>query len=162
MESSTEPAQPRLKVCPRCSVASRTDAEICPNCGRRYQRRWRPWVLGAAIIVLAFGAGFGGRQLFDSGGGDNGSSSSEITSRQARAVPAGISRPELVSRLGATPTVVRRAGHGRTCLFYPVSDRPNSVWAFCFVRGRLKSSSSATSAGAAQPGQAALPVHPSH
>jgi hypothetical protein len=163
MESSTEPAQPRLKICPRCSVASRTDAERCPNCGRRYRRRWQPWALGVAILALAFGAGYGGRQLLsdDSGGG----SSSEITAQRARGIPLGISRPLLVSRLGVSPTVVRPVGGGETCLFYPLSDRPDSVWAFCFARGRLKSSSSATGSGATPPqgpARTALPVHPSH
>jgi hypothetical protein len=147
MESSAEPAQPPLKVCPRCSVGSRTDAETCPNCGRRYRRRWRPWALGTAIVALAFGAGFGGRLLLDSGGDDDGSSS-QITSRQASAIPRGISRPDLVNRLGATPAVIRQVGNGQTCLFYSLSDRPDSVWSFCFVGGKLKSSSLATSSGA--------------
>jgi hypothetical protein len=141
MESSTQSAQAPLKICPRCSVASRTDADSCPNCGRRYRRRWRPLALGVAILALAFGAGYGGRLLLAD---DDEGSSSEITPQQASAVPLGISRPELVGWLDANPTVVKPAGPGQTCLFYPLADQPDSAWAFCFAGGKLKSSSSAT------------------
>jgi hypothetical protein len=148
MDSSTGPAQAPLKICPRCSVASRTDAELCPSCGRRYRRRWQPWALGVAIIALAFGAGYGARLLLSD---DDGSSSPEITAEQAGAVPLGISRPELVSRLDANPTVVRPVGKAETCLFYPLTDQPDSAWAFCFARGKLQSSSRAAGGGAAPP-----------
>jgi hypothetical protein len=114
-----------------------------------------------AILALAFGAGYGGRQLIGNDNDGEGSSS-EITAQQAGSVPLGISRPELVHRLGANPTVVQPVGNGETCLFYPLSDQPNSAWAFCFARGKLKGSSSESSTGAIQPGQAPLPVHPSH
>jgi hypothetical protein len=138
MES--HPAQP-LKVCPRCSTASRTDAERCPDCGRRYQRHWRLVALGLVIVALAFAIGFEARLLLDD---DDGSSAARITVEQAQGVPLGISRAQLAERLGASPTVVSSAGAGRTCLFYPLSDDAESAWEFCFDRGALKSSKQAT------------------
>ncbi|MFL5898611.1 MAG: hypothetical protein ACJ76D_09145 [Solirubrobacterales bacterium] len=134
-----------MKVCPRCAVASRTDAESCPNCGRRYQRRWQPLAIGLAIAALAFAAGYGGKLLLsDDGGGD----SSAISSQLARAMPDGISRPQLIERLGGlTPTVAKPIPGAGTCLFYPLADHPDSAWQFCFTAGKL------TSSGATGPGQ---------
>jgi hypothetical protein len=143
MESSTQTPGPALKVCPRCSVASRTDAERCPNCGRRYQRRWRPVALGGAIVVLAFGAGYGGRSLLSDDDGSNAPDS--ITPEQAASVPQGISRSALIDRLGGkSPTVVRRIPRDGTCLFYPLTDQTDAVWEFCFQNARLASSHGAT------------------
>jgi ribosomal protein L40E len=151
MESTTESRQLPLKICRRCSIGSRTDAERCPNCGRRYRRRWQAWALAVAIVVLAFAAGYTGRQLLSNDSGDKGSSA-EITAEQAGAIPLGISRPELVDRLDTDPTVVQPVGRGQICLFYPLADHPDSAWAFCFARGKLTSSSSASGSGATRPG----------
>jgi hypothetical protein len=116
-------------------------------------------VVGSAIVALAFGVGFGGRQLLSN---DGRSSSSQISAQQAGAVPLGITRTELVSRLDVNPTVARPVGRGLTCLFYPLADQPNSAWAFCFAGGKLRSSSSASSGAPSPPSQAPLPVHPAH
>ena len=85
MESET--SQLPLKVCPHCSVASRTEADVCPSCGKPYVRRplrWRWWLV-IPIVVLAFGVGYGGRLLFDNGSDESGT----ITTQQARAVKPG-------------------------------------------------------------------------
>lgn len=98
-------------------------------------------MLGAAIVILAFAAGYGGRLLL----ADDDGGSSEITLEQAQGVSLGISRPGLVNRLGGTsPTVTRSDSVGRTCLFYALADRPDTAWEFCFAAGKLSSSESAT------------------
>src|SRR5918998_5118809 len=51
-----------LKICRHCSVASRTESETCPSCGRSYERRsfrWR-WWYALPIVVLAFAGGYFG------------------------------------------------------------------------------------------------------
>jgi hypothetical protein len=59
-----------LKVCPHCSLASRTDSETCPNCGKSYVRgrpslRWS-WWFAIPIVAAAFLIGyFGISQLID-------------------------------------------------------------------------------------------------
>jgi hypothetical protein len=161
MDSSAEPTEAPLKVCSRCAVASRTNAERCPVCGRAYRRRWWPLVLAAAIVTLAFAAGYGGRQLLSTDDNDE-RSSSEIGAEQAGAVPLGISRPQLVSRLDIRPTVTRNVEGGRTCLFYPLRNQPESAWAFCFAQGKLTTSSRASSSDASDPGTTSLPVDPAH
>jgi hypothetical protein len=95
--------------------------------------------VGAVLVALAFGAGYGGRQLLSN---DDENSPRQVSAEQAGAVPLGITRQELVHRLDVNPTVVRPVGQGQTCLFYPLADQPDSAWAFCFARGRLRSSAS--------------------
>jgi uncharacterized paraquat-inducible protein A len=62
MES--DPQGTPLKVCPHCSVATRTEAAECPSCGSPYARRgarrppWRWWML-VPVAVVAFGAAYG-------------------------------------------------------------------------------------------------------
>ena len=136
MES--ESAQQPLKVCPNCSVASRTDADICPSCGKPYVRppmRWR-WWFAIPIIVLAFGVGYGGRLLIQ---GDSESDSGTITTQQARAVKPGDSRAELDSALdGADPAVTKQPkGGSQTCVYYSIEEKPDSVWQFCLVKDKV-------------------------
>ena len=98
--------------------------------------------LGAAIVALAFGVGYGGRALLS---GDDASDSSEITVEQAHGVPLGISRAELLDRLdGKSPTVTQPVPGDGTCLFYALTGRPDTAWEFCFVSGKLTSTQSAT------------------
>ena len=137
-----KPAEMPLKVCPHCAVASRTDAEECPSCGKPYVRT-RP--SGAAIriviaILIVAGAFLFGvfvlSKLLD---GD--SEPEGITREEGSAVKAGISQPDLIEQLGQDPTVERQRGKGQPCLYYPVTDQPDSVWQFCFQDGELVSSS---------------------
>jgi hypothetical protein len=133
MES--ESAQPPLKICPRCAVASRTVSETCPECGRRYRRRRWP-ALAVVIVAAAFGVGYGGRLLLD-GGDDKGIT--EVTLVQVRGVPLGISHQQLSQRLGgALPVTTRTRPSGRErCLFYAIASHPNDAWAFCFRQDKL-------------------------
>lgn len=130
--------QQPLKVCRHCSVASRTEAESCPECGTPYRRRiWR-WWLAIPIVALAFGAGFAGRKLIDDepAGGVAG-----ITVAEGDSVPLGVSQPELIDRLGGEePQFTRERGEGEAaaaCLYYGVSEPADSVWEFCFRQGEL-------------------------
>jgi len=54
--SAPEQLAPPQKVCPRCSVISRTDAPSCPRCGKDYRRR--NVVLTVLIALLWLLAGW--------------------------------------------------------------------------------------------------------
>lgn len=131
MEAS--PPETPLKVCPHCSVASRTDAETCPSCGKPYVRegfrlRWS-WWFAIPIVAAAFLIGyFGISQLFDDDGSD------AITVEQAEVVPEGLSRGQVSERLGSEGETVRTGG--LTCASYPVTDGAEG-WLFCFQGDKL-------------------------
>lgn len=136
MES--ESTQLPLKVCPHCSVASRTDADTCPSCGKPYARtrNWRWWI-AIAIIVAAFGLGYGGRKLIQ--GSDE---SGEISFAQGKAVKTGISESELRDQVGGEDPSYEKTLPGpgdakRTCLYYAISDREGSLWQFCVADGKV-------------------------
>jgi hypothetical protein len=131
-----KPAEPPLKVCPHCSVASRTDAEMCPSCGKPYVRS-RPslgWWIAIPVVAAAFLIGyFGISQLIED-------EPAGISQEEAGAVEAGISRPDLIERLGEDPTVERKRSGDQTCLYYQVTDESDAVWQFCFQGDKLVSS----------------------
>jgi hypothetical protein len=137
-----------LKVCPHCSVATRTAAEVCPSCGGSYLRgrrlprlRWT-WWLAIPIVVAAFLVGyFGISRLVDGDGADAG----EITLQEAQGVSPDLSRDEVEDRLGEpavvdspdrrTPSCLSQAGErikADEVVFYSVSDAGDSLWQFCF------------------------------
>ncbi len=140
-----------LKICRHCSVASRTEAEDCPACGKPYRRQfnWKIW--GAvAIIIAAFFIGFGVRKLLQ---GDDEGAASTITLEQGEAVALGESRAGVVESLdGREPGLEQGEaqpldGTGQTlpaadCIYYPISDDDPDVWDFCFQDDDLVSSSS--------------------
>jgi hypothetical protein len=132
-----EPTQPPLKVCPHCSVASRTDADTCPSCGKPYARsgptlRWS-WWLAIPIVAAAFAIGyFGISELFD------GDDTEGVSREQAEAVPEGISPDELSERLGGESEAVSTGG--LTCASYTVTDGPDPAWLFCFQGDKLVTS----------------------
>jgi hypothetical protein len=140
MES--ESPQLPLKVCPQCSVASRTDADTCPSCGKPYARPGmrlpgRGVWIAVAIIVAAFAIGYGGRKLID--GSDE---SGEISFAEGKAVKTGISESELRDRIGGEDPSYEKTlpGQGNSkqrCLYYAISDREGTLWQFCFVDGKL-------------------------
>ena len=129
-----QPTQPPLKVCPHCSVASRTDADTCPSCGKPYARsgptlRWS-WWLAIPIVAAAFAIGyFGISELFD------GDDTEGVSREQAEAVPEGISPDELSERLGGESETVSTGG--LTCASYVVTDGPDPAWLFCFQGDKL-------------------------
>jgi hypothetical protein len=139
-----EPTQPPLKVCPHCSVASRTDADTCPSCGKPYARsgptlRWS-WWLAIPIVAAAFAIGyFGISELFDGDGSE--SDTGTITLEEGEEIPDTVSRADLEARLGE-PAVERpqRGSAGTTCLFYSITGQADSVWQFCFKGEQLESS----------------------
>ena len=129
-----QPTQPPLKVCPHCSVASRTDADTCPSCGKPYARsgptlRWS-WWLAIPIVAAAFAIGyFGISELVD------GDDTEGVSREQAEAVPEGISPDELSERLGGETEKVSTGG--LTCASYTVTDGPDPAWLFCFQGDKL-------------------------
>lgn len=138
-----------LKVCPNCSVATRTDADTCPSCRGRYgrrrlvsrlPRRWS-WWFALPIVGAAFALGyFGLSTLEDEDSEDEGRG---ITLEQGAAVPDGASRSSLANHLGgASPVLVQpQRGEERVeCAYYAISGEPDSVWEFCFERDKLFSS----------------------
>jgi hypothetical protein len=133
-------AQTPLKVCRRCSVATRTDADTCPNCGRTYQRelwRWR-WWFAIPIVAAAFAAGyFGISRLIDN---DEGAG---VTAEQAAAIEPGSSQADVEDQLGEAPQYERdqpaREG-GATCAYYALTDQSDAVWEFCFHDDKLVTS----------------------
>jgi hypothetical protein len=125
-----------LKVCRHCSVASRTDAESCPSCGKSYQRelwRWH-WWLAIPIIVLAFGVGYGARKVLD-----DDSEPSAITLEQAGSVGPDTTQADLAERFGDPEGNIGRIGgaEGSDCVYYEVSDRAETAWVFCFKQDQL-------------------------
>jgi hypothetical protein len=128
-----------LKVCPHCSVASRTDSETCPNCGKSYVRggpslRWS-WWFAIPIVAAAFLIGyFGISQLID------GDESDGITVEEASSIEIGnTTRAELTERLGE-PESETTIGGGQVCLDYVVTDGEDPEWLFCFRGDQLESS----------------------
>jgi hypothetical protein len=142
-----QPPEAPLKVCPHCSVASRTDSDTCPSCGnpyarRRAQWRWRwSWWYAIPIVAAAFALGFFGlSSLID--GDDLDEDAAGITVEEGAAVPNGIPRAELEGHLdGERPVLERRKGpKGPMCAYYGVIDQPSQVWEFCFREDDLISS----------------------
>jgi hypothetical protein len=139
-----------LKVCPHCSVATRTDAEVCPNCGAPYARGRRvprlqwSWWFAIPIVAAAFLIGYFGISRLVDGDGSEGVEG-EVTLQQARELPATASQAEVEATLGE-PAVERppRESSGTTCTFYTLSDQPDILWQFCFRRDELVSSAPVT------------------
>ena len=134
---NAEPAQPQQKVCRHCSVASRTDAETCPNCGKPYERRLWRWWLTIPIAMLAFGAGYFGWQAIRDEPEPEG-----LTIEEARRVTVG-APPASVERVldrQAPDRVKRSSGGGNelVCRLYEVVDEERTAWEFCFLDGALE------------------------
>lgn len=144
------PDESPLKVCPHCSVATRTEADVCPSCGGSYVRdrrmprlRWS-WWFAIPIVAAAFLVGyFGISRVVD--GDESGEVEGEITLHQARDLPASASQGDVEETLGE-PAVERapRENSATTCIFYSLSDQPDTLWQFCFQRGELVSSAPVT------------------
>ena len=141
-----------LKICRHCSVASKTEAEDCPACGKPYRRQfnWKIWA-AVAIIVVAFFVGFGVRKLLQ---GDDAGAGNTITLEQGEAAPLGDSRSEVVASLDGLEPVLEQEGEAQTldgadqvlpppdCIYYPITDDEENIWEFCFQEDVLVSSSS--------------------
>ena len=141
-----------LKICRHCSVASKTEAEDCPACGKPYRRQfnWKIWA-AVAIIIAAFFVGFGVRKLLQ---GDGEGTASTITLEQGEAVPLGDSRSEVVASLDGLEPVLESEGEAQAldgtdqtfppldCIYYPITDDDENIWEFCFQEDGLVSSAS--------------------
>ena len=140
MEAARDEAP--LKVCPHCSVATRTDADVCPSCGGSYVRgrrlprlRWS-WWLAIPIVAAAFGIGyFGISRLID----DDEVESGVITLEEAQQIAPSLPRAEVQERLGEPAQEIARDSR-TSCVFYSVADQGNTLWQFCF-RGERQVSS---------------------
>ena len=154
-----KPEELPLKVCPHCSVASRTESDACPSCGKSYARggglklRWS-WWLAIPIVAAAFAIGyFGISQLIDGGDSDD----AVITAEQAEAVPVGATRAELLDALdGEQPSVTRA-----DCSIYLIEDPPPKVASFCFVDGKYVPAGAPTEAPTAPVAPGDSPPAPS-
>ena len=134
-----QPSDLPLKVCRHCSVASRTEADECPSCGKPYARRppslrmqWS-WWFAIPIVAAAFAIGyFGISKLIDGDGSDD----ATITVEQAGAVSPGATRDDLDDALDGEEPAFTRSPSGKpkqTCLYYGFEDQPDGVWEFCFA-----------------------------
>jgi hypothetical protein len=125
-----------LKVCPHCAVASRTDAEACPSCGKPYVRRLPSlgrWWLAIPIVAAAFLIGyFGLSELIED-------EPEGITRQDATGIETGSSPSAVVGRLGE-PEAETQLAKG-PCFEYVLTDAPQPYWLFCFQEGKLVSSS---------------------
>lgn len=104
------------------------------------------WSVAVLAVVLAFGLGYGVRRLAedDEQAGQRGERSAPagLTFRQAASVPFDMTRRRLLRRFAGRQRTTVRA-RGRTCFLYPLADRAETAWRFCFEGGRLSSSSTA-------------------
>jgi len=134
-----------LKICRHCSVASRTESEDCPACGRPYAREINWKIPGAiAIIIVAFFIGFFGRMVLDDGGDGD---SDAITVEQASSIEIGSTEAEVVDMLAAEPldrgnaplTDADEAAAAAVdrCVYYSLVDTEDAVWEFCFAQDSL-------------------------
>jgi hypothetical protein len=145
-----EANQPHLKVCRYCSVQSRTASDNCPSCGKPYTRQsmLRPLLVVAALMLaLALGYGLTSLIISDDGGGgqvDQRQPPGVIRFEQGDAIPVGTPRGTVLERLGRP-----LPGRGEPgCVYYAISDQPESVWRFCFRDGRVASLATVATGGA--------------
>ena len=131
-----------LKVCPHCSVATRTDADVCPSCGESYVGGGRPrlrwsWWLAVPIVAAAFLIGyFGISQLID----DDDDPTGVITLEQGQGTAPNLSRAEVIERLGDPVQEIAPKGPRTSCVFYSVGEQGDTLWQFCFMGERQVSS----------------------
>jgi hypothetical protein len=136
-------AQPPLKICPSCSVASRTEAETCPNCGASYERRgagrWVKVPLAILVVALAFAGGYFGlsKLVWDDDEPEG------LTAEEAEALPNGSSEGKLDAVIDdAEPARAPRRqnadGTELLCRYYFVVDAEDTVWEACYLEGRLE------------------------
>ena len=143
MESGTD--QLPLKVCRHCSVASRTEADACPNCGRSYSRsgpRWR-WWYAIPIVAAAFAIGYFGisELVYDD------DEPATVTEQEATAIETGAPRADVEDQLGPPEgeyanKSAGKSGEGEavTCTYYELDGQPDTAWQFCFAGDALTSS----------------------
>ena len=138
MEAGTD--QLPLKVCRHCSVASRTESDACPNCGRSYARasiRWR-WWYAIPIVAVAFAGGYFGLSeiVYDDDEPEG------LTLEEARGLPdAGPPSDVEAAADGDKPVDTRDQSEGGTellCRYYAVVDAEDTVWEACYLDGQLE------------------------
>jgi hypothetical protein len=138
-----DPEQPPLKICPNCSVASRTDADTCPNCGTSYGRRragkWVSIPLAILVVALAFVGGYFGlsRLVWDEDEPEG------LTGEEAQALPAGSNEGKLDAVIddaepARPPRRKNASGTELFCRYYYVVDAEDAVWEACYLEGALE------------------------
>ena len=103
------------------------------------------WLIATIVVVLAFGLGYGIRRLAeDDAERDRGRDGSPVgvTFRQAASVRLGTTPEALLRRFsGRRHRVRHEPGRRLRCFVYPLADRPDTSWSFCFRNHRLHTSS---------------------
>jgi hypothetical protein len=141
---TVDPAESPLKVCRHCSVATRTEATACPNCGRSYARqpfKWR-WWYAIPIVVIAFALGFFGisNLVWDDDSGVD--SSKGLTLAEAQALPDSGPPSDIETAAdGHKPVDTRdqsEEGADFVCRYYTVIDVDRTVWEACYLSGQLE------------------------
>jgi hypothetical protein len=133
-QSTREP----LKVCPRCAVASRTDSDRCPNCGREYRRRLWRWWFAIPIVALAFAGGYFGlaELVYDD------DEPLGLTAEEAQSLPDAGPPSDLEAVVdGVKPVDTRDQSEGGIdlqCRYYAIVDSEDTVWEACYLGGRLE------------------------
>jgi hypothetical protein len=130
------PGQLPLKVCRHCSVASRTEDDACPSCGRSYTGRgwgWR-WWYAIPIVAAAFAIGYFGisELVYDD--------PAKVNEEEAQAIELGTARDDVEQQLGE-PNEVTEDG-GLSCSAYEVDGQDDADWLFCYRQERLVTSQS--------------------
>ena len=97
------------------------------------------------MVALAFGLGYGIRRLMEDGPETDrprDGARAGVTFRQAASVPLGTTPEALLRRFGGRRHRVRHEpGRRLRCFVYPLADRPETSWSFCFRNGKLHTSS---------------------
>lgn len=132
MEAGSE--QLPLKVCRHCSVASRTDGDTCPNCGRSYARgglKWR-WWYAIPIVAAAFALGYFviSELVYDN--------PARVTEDEAQAIELGTPRDDVEQQLGEPNETSEQAG--LSCSAYEIEGQDDASWLFCYRQDMLVTS----------------------
>jgi hypothetical protein len=143
------------KVCPHCGVQAQTTADRCPNCGKRYRRRFRGlriagWgclglVVGVIVIIVLIGV------LISAGveEAEDEQNETAITRQEFRSVELGMTLSQVRRRLGSPGDAQEFENEGlpgqairEDCIYYNEQDEPlgeGQYFQFCFENRRLTS-----------------------
>ncbi len=139
----------RSRSAAHCSVASRTESETCPSCGRSYERgglQWR-WWFAIPIVALAFAGGyFGLSQLVYDDDEPAAVTAEEAEPRSHAGTRRRTSKKwSTVRRRVESPTTrsARRGRDRRSCRYYAIADQTGHEPGSSASRGTSLASSEA-------------------